>query len=422
DDGNAHTVNDMITANCVCMGTVVYDCPALQANIGDACDDGNAHTVNDVITANCMCMGTVVYDCPALQANIGDACDDGNPNTINDVVTAACECAGSVPCIPPTIEATVSNSPICSGMTLTLGTTASGTGPLSYSWSGPGTYSPGSHAADVEVADAASGSYQVIVSNACGSVTDVVDVVVNALPSASISYPGSPFCTLAGAGAVMQVGTPGGVYSAQPAGLVLNASTGSIDPGASQPGAYAVIYTIAPAGGCGPFSTSASVVVHAATTWYADADGDGVGSDMDAVLACEQPPGYVAVSGDACPNDPHKVEPGVCGCGIPDVDTDGDGVMDCIDGCPTDPNKTAPGACGCGVPDTDTDGDGIPDCIDSCPNLPGQVGDSCDDGNAHTVNDVITANCECVGTVVYDCPGLQANIGDACDDGNAHTV
>ena len=55
-----------------------YDCPTLQANIGDSCDDGLALTENDVINANCECKGTPVqiYDCPIIQANIGDACDD----------------------------------------------------------------------------------------------------------------------------------------------------------------------------------------------------------------------------------------------------------------------------------------------------------------------------------------------------------
>lgn len=37
------------------------------------------------------------------------------------------------------------------------------------------------------------------------------------------------------------------------------------------------------------------------------------------------------------------------------------------DFCPTDPQKKFPGICGCGVPDTDTDGDGSPDCNDQCP-------------------------------------------------------
>lgn len=45
-------------------------------------------------------------------------------------------------------------------------------------------------------------------------------------------------------------------------------------------------------------------------------------------------------------------------------DNDDDGTFDCVESCPNDPNKTAPGQCGCGVPDTDTDGDGIADCVD----------------------------------------------------------
>ncbi len=69
------------------------------------------------------------------------------------------------------------------------------------------------------------------------------------------------------------------------------------------------------------------------------------------------------------------------------LDSDGDGRPDFIDGCPDDPAKLDPGACGCGVPDTDADADGVPDCIDNCPAVPNPdqvdsdddgIGDACD--------------------------------------------
>ncbi len=34
---------------------------------------------------------------------------------------------------------------------------------------------------------------------------------------------------------------------------------------------------------------------------------------------------------DGCPEDPDKTDPGVCGCNVPDIDSDQDGVADCID-------------------------------------------------------------------------------------------
>lgn len=52
---------------------------------------------------------------------------------------------------------------------------------------------------------------------------------------------------------------------------------------------------------------------------------------------------------DNCPNDPLKTDPGICGCGTPDIDSDNDLTYDCNDLCPNDPNKTEPGECGCGV-------------------------------------------------------------------------
>ncbi len=83
-------------------------------------------------------------------------------------------------------------------------------------------------------------------------------------------------------------------------------------------------------------------------------------------LALAGCPGSSSGTPDQCPDDPDKAEPGICGCGTADTDTDGDLTADCVDGCPEDASKTAPGDCGCGVPDIDTDGDLTADCVDGC--------------------------------------------------------
>ena len=87
-----------------------------------------------------------------------------------------------------------------------------------------------------------------------------------------------------------------------------------------------------------------------------DSDGDGVGN-----------------SEDNCPNTSNTDQ----------NDADGDGAGDVCDGCMDDPNKTEPGVCGCGVADTDSDGDGTADCNDICPGFDDNVdsdGDGIPDG------------------------------------------
>jgi len=107
-----------------------------------------------------------------------------------------------------------------------------------------------------------------------------------------------------------------------------------------------------------------------AAIWFGDADGDGAGDPLTTVQSCTQPSGFLAAAGDSCPLDPNKTSPGICGCGVPDTDTDGDATADCIDGCPLDASKIAPGICGCGVSDVNTDGDSLVDCQDGCPQNP----------------------------------------------------
>jgi hypothetical protein len=95
----------------------------------------------------------------------------------------------------------------------------------------------------------------------------------------------------------------------------------------------------------------------------------------------------------------------------------------------------------------DTDGDGIcneNDCQPNNPAFPATPGTACNDGNANTTNDVITADgCGCAGTVPNPCanlggdtdgdgvcnnndcqpnnPAFPATPGTACNDGNPNT-
>ncbi len=122
---------------------------------------------------------------------------------------------------------------------------------------------------------------------------------------------------------------------------------------------------------------------------------------------------------DGCVNDPNKIAPGDCGCGVADADSDLDGTPDCNDGCPNDPNKLAPGSCGCGVPDLDSDNDGTPNCNDACPNDPDKLAPgACGCGVADTDSDNDEDGPDCIDP----CPLLPnlAN-GDDCDLGNGET-
>ncbi|MBM3977122.1 MAG: hypothetical protein FJ299_09045 [Planctomycetes bacterium] len=181
----------------------------------------------------------------------------------------------------------------------------------------------------------------------------------------------------------------GAISGATTATLTVNPASGA------EAGSYDCVVTNA----CGNATSNAATLTIDTT----DTDGDGT-----------------ADCNDGCPNDPNKVAPGLCGCGVLDTDGDGDGTPDCVDGCPADPNKTSPGICGCGVADTDTDGDGTPNCVDNCPNDPNKIAPGicgCGVSDVDSDGDGL-ANC------VDNCPNaanpLQENAdgdatGDACD-------
>ncbi len=192
--------------------------------------------------------------------------------TVNNTIAAAAGCAAVTATSSVTITAlpvatfSYTGTPYCQnaanpsptfsggGVAGTFSSTAglvfisTATGQINLAASTPGTYT-------VTNTLAASGG--------CAVVTATSSITITALPTATISYAGSPFCSsLVGAQSVTQTGTAGGTYSST-AGLTIDAVTGAITPSSSTAGTYTVTYTMAAAGGCAAQTAMTSVTITA---------------------------------------------------------------------------------------------------------------------------------------------------------------
>lgn len=208
-----------------------------------------------------------------------------NGNSIDDfTIDITTTCIGPVIATPaaPVSQSVCQNS---APTTLTVG--ATGTAPLTYQWysntvnSNAGGTSVGAanggQTASYTPPTAIAGTvyyYCVVTGCSINVPSAAVAVTVTVPPSATISYPGTPFCSDAGIQTVTRTGATGGSYSASPAGLNINSSTGTVDPALSTAGGYTVTYTMAAAGGCAAQMATTPITITAlpaATISYAAA-------------------------------------------------------------------------------------------------------------------------------------------------------
>ena len=136
----------------------------------------------------------------------------------------------------------------------------SSTGEINPSLSNPGKYTV---------------NYSTPTNLGCSAINTTTKVTITALPTANISYSGSPFCksltsvkaTTSGSGAYL-----GGIYTST-TGLSINPSTGSINPSLSEDGTYTITYEIQRSGGCYEVSTTTDVDILPEPTTNISVDG-----------------------------------------------------------------------------------------------------------------------------------------------------
>jgi len=144
-----------------------------------------------------------------------------------------------------------------SGGTLSINTS---TGAITPSGSTVGTYTV---------------TYTVTAAQGCIENPASTTVIIATTPlTSSIAYGSSPYCTSLSSATVTLTNPNSGVYSADPSGLIIDSSSGTINPSLSEPGTYTVTYLVSGAGGCAPQEPTASVTITGlptATISYSDA-------------------------------------------------------------------------------------------------------------------------------------------------------
>ncbi|MBF9220908.1 beta strand repeat-containing protein [Hymenobacter ruricola] len=194
------------------------------------------------------------------------------------VATTATQCgAASTYSVTITAPATAAFSyptaTTCAGSSATL-TPTLGTGATAGTFSLPAATGLTVNATTGVVtvgATAPAGTYTVTntvaASGGCAAVTGTSTFTLTAPATSTFTYPAPAFCLSGIVPPTPTVtGTAGGTFSAAPAGLVLNASTGVINLGSSTAGTYTVTYAVS--GTCGSSSTATVTITTAATAGF----------------------------------------------------------------------------------------------------------------------------------------------------------
>jgi len=299
--------------------------PANPAGYGDACTSA-ANACGATASGTLQCDGSCSAATPANPAGYGDACTS-SANVCGATAGGTYQCDGSCSAVTPANPAGYGDA--CTSAANACGATANGT-----------LQCDGSCSAVTPANPAGYGDACTSAANACG-----------ATASGTLQCDGS--CSA--------------VTPANPAGYGDACTSSANACGATASGTFqcdgscSAVTPVNPAG-YGDACTSSANACGATASGTLQCDGS-----CSAVTPAN-PAGY----GDACTSAANACGAtangtlqcdGSCSAVTPTAaDSDGDATPDCLDSCANDAGKTDPGVCGCGVADVDSNANGITDC------------------------------------------------------------
>ena len=141
------------------------------------------------------------------------------------------------------------------------------TGPMGGSFSSTAGLGLNSASGVINLAASIPGTYAVTYTGGTATcpTTATAQVTVTAAPSAAFGYGAPAYCPAPGAliSPTLSSNAVAGTFTAAPAGLILDVSSGAIALASSQPGTYVVTNAVPAAGGCAAVSATTQVVVNA---------------------------------------------------------------------------------------------------------------------------------------------------------------
>ena len=251
-------------------------CSSLEATDFVLTGPGGPYTISGITLNDCSgAVGEFVLDAiltfsPAITTTgTFNVCITNVSGGITDVCGSASTsgCLSFTPFLPVTANAGANVSTCSNSGSVIIGgtpTAGGGNGTYTYSWLPSLGIISGASTANPIVGPTTPTNYTVTVTDGAGcSATDATLVSVSVIIPTTVVYNGAPFCRNITTPQLPTItGSTGGTYSASPAGLSINVSTGAIVPSTSTAGTYTITYTVAASGICPAFSVTQTVVIN----------------------------------------------------------------------------------------------------------------------------------------------------------------